>query len=129
MKINPLSQTIVPTLKSGLDAYAVRHKAIAENIANVDTEGFRPLKVNFEENLQSVMQKSGVTGLRTKPGHMELGKKMIEIQETPANESAPVDIEEEMAELAANQIRFEFATRILNKQYEGLRSSITGRIR
>jgi len=128
MKFNPLSQTIVPVLKKGLDAYAVRHKAIAENIANVDTEGFRPLKVNFEENLQHAMQKQGVTGLRTKPGHMEIGKQLVEIEETPTN-AAPVDIEQEMADLAANQIRFEFATRILTRQYEALRSSITGRIR
>ena len=129
MKLNPFSQTIVPELKQGLDAYAVRHKAIAENIANVDTVGYRPLTVNFEENLQNAMQTPGVTGLRTKAGHIGIGKQLIEIQETPANEAAPVDIEQEMADLAANQIRFEFTAKTLSRQYEMLRASITGRSR
>lgn len=129
MKINPLSQTMVPVLKKSLDAYAMRHKAVAENIANVDTEGYRPRRVNFEENLQNAIQQQGVTGLRTKPGHLKIGKQLVAVEETPSNEAAPVDIEQEMADLAANQIRFEFVSRVLNRQYEALRSSITGRIR
>jgi flagellar basal-body rod protein FlgB len=34
-----------------LDAYTMRHQAIAANIANVHSENFRPLRVNFEEQL------------------------------------------------------------------------------
>ncbi len=34
-----------------LDAASIRHSAIASNIANVNTEGFRPLQVRFDEQV------------------------------------------------------------------------------
>ena len=37
-----------------LDASMLRHQTIASNIANVDTPGYIPLRVNFEEQLAAV---------------------------------------------------------------------------
>jgi flagellar basal-body rod protein FlgB len=34
-----------------LDAAALRHEAIASNIANINSAGYQPLRVNFEEQL------------------------------------------------------------------------------
>lgn len=34
-----------------LDAYALRHQAIAQNVANADSQNYQPLAVNFEEQL------------------------------------------------------------------------------
>jgi len=35
-----------------LHAFEMRHRVIAHNIANVDSEGFQPLRLNFEEQLE-----------------------------------------------------------------------------
>jgi len=49
MTFNPLSKmATVPLLKKSLSAYSERNNAIAENIANVETKGYRPYKVEFE---------------------------------------------------------------------------------
>ena len=39
-------------LKTALDAYALRQKAIASNVANIDTPGYKRLEVPFESQLQ-----------------------------------------------------------------------------
>lgn len=38
-----------------LDGLAVRHDAIASNIANINTPGYRPVKVSFEEQLANLI--------------------------------------------------------------------------
>ena len=40
-----------------------------------------------------------------------------------------VDLTEEMTHLAENQIRHEFVTRLLNRYYSGISTSITGNIK
>ncbi|RMF62348.1 MAG: flagellar basal body rod protein FlgB [Calditrichaeota bacterium] len=129
MKFNPLAKTGIPLLKKSLDAYAARHKAIAENIANVDTKGYRPLKVNFEESLKRLLEKKRVKGLRSDPRHMQIGEPVLEIKETVSTSGERVNLEEEMAALAQNQLLFQFAAKQLHGSYETLRSAIVGRIR
>jgi flagellar basal-body rod protein FlgB len=38
-------------MRLALQAYELRHRVIANNIANVDSEGFRPATLNFEQQL------------------------------------------------------------------------------
>ena len=65
MKFNPLDKTIVPLLRKSLEAYSTRHTAIAENISNVDTKGYRPLKVHFESELQRALEKNRPVAKKT----------------------------------------------------------------
>ncbi|KAF0813399.1 Flagellar basal body rod protein FlgB [Andreprevotia sp. IGB-42] len=41
-------------VSKALDAASLRHQAIATNIANVNTEGFQPFHVSFEDQLGAV---------------------------------------------------------------------------
>jgi len=130
MKFNPLSKmAIVPLLKKSLGAYSVRNSAIAENIANVATKGYRPYKVDFENQLKRAMQRSAPVGVKSDPRHMTIGGDVLDIQPKISTQNEIVNIEQEMAELAKNQIRFEFATRKLSGAYETIRSAIRGRSR
>jgi flagellar basal body rod protein FlgB len=49
----------------------------------------------------------------------------IPIKESDGTE---VNLAIEMAELAENQIKYEFTTRMLNRLYRGISTSITGRV-
>jgi flagellar basal-body rod protein FlgB len=42
-----------------LDAATLRHQAIASNIANVNTPGYSPLRVNFEEQFAALSKQQG----------------------------------------------------------------------
>ena len=49
----------VNVLDKAADASWIRNEAIANNIANVDTPGYKRQDVNFEEQLRKAMSKCG----------------------------------------------------------------------
>lgn len=122
-----LRKTGIPLLKNSLNAYAKRHEAIAQNIAHIDNPSYKPMKVRFEENLQKELMNKKTGVAKSHPRHMSIERNTIEVTETLSTQNERVNIEDEMAELAKNQIRFEFATRVLSRKYRMLRSAILGR--
>jgi hypothetical protein len=45
--INLFGKTEIPNLEKALDAYSLRHKAIASNIANATTPGYKKVEVKI----------------------------------------------------------------------------------
>lgn len=127
--IKALNNTLVPFLRQSLNAYALRQQTIAGNIANVDTPDYSPLKVKFEENLQRAMGDKNLVGRQTDERHIALGKKTISVDKAydELTQEQGLNLEDEMAELAKNQIKFEFAAQRLAGAYRSLRTSIFGR--
>ena len=137
MKISDFifNRTKIPALHKSLDAYAMRQKSISDNIANVDTPGYKRSEVTFEDDLKAALDKKGLFGYRTHPKHMRVGRPRIDevkpIPTIPKDDSLAsgknnVDIDREMAELAKNQIRFSFAARFMEGTFDKLRSAIRG---
>ncbi len=125
----------MPVLHKSLDAYSMRQKSISDNIANVDTPGYRRSEVGFEEDLKAALNKRGLFGYRTDPKHLSVGKPRIDdvkhIPFIPKDESLAsgknnVDIDREMSELAKNQIRFTYAARFMERSFNKLKSAIRG---
>ena len=137
MKISTFifNKTKIPELYKSLSAYAMRQKSISDNIANVDTPGYKRSEVAFEEDLKAALDKKGVFGYRTHPKHFRLGRPRIDevkpLPFIPKDESLAsgknnVDIDREMAELAKNQIRFTYAARLIEGSFNKLKSAIRG---
>ena len=130
--------TQIPILQKALDGYSRRNRAIASNISNINTPGYKAQSVRFEEELADAMQGSRVGGTLTNPRHMPLveedsvGRTAPESSEGTADELASgvnnVDIDHEMAELAKNQIRFKFAAKLLGQTFKGIQQSIRGTV-
>jgi flagellar basal-body rod protein FlgB len=134
--------TKIPLLSKALDAYALRQKVTAANIANVTTPGYKSQRVSFEEQLGQAQQGLQLKGTHTNPNHLPLGDTggldhaEPEIHRTADdpppgyNEMASgfndVDIDHEMAELVKNQIRFKFSSRMLGDTFKGLQKAIRG---
>ena len=133
--------TKIPLLNRALDAYALRHKTIAANVANIATPGYTAKAVSFEDELAGAMQGGSIPGTLTNEHHIPVGGGSIEqaqgqiVEETAPDGSAGdplasgvnnVDIDHEMAELAKNQIRFRFSTRIITATFKQLQESIRG---
>ena len=130
-------QTRIPLLSKALDAYALRHKAIASNIANVGTPGYRARTVEFEQELAGAMSRTTPAGTTTNPRHIPIGGRSLndlalEVRERPGQggEASPgisnVDIDQEMAELAQNQIRYRFSARLITDAFRNIQKSIRG---
>lgn len=122
----------LPLLKRALSAYALRHRAVADNIANVATEGYRAQKVEFESVLQE-QEAAPVPAMRTHPAHMPSGggrseePRITDLGEFFDNGINDVNVEREEMALAQNQLMYRMATRLLTQKYQGLRAAITGR--
>jgi flagellar basal-body rod protein FlgB len=52
-----MPDAVSSVLASALDGLATRQNVIADNIANVDTPGFRATSVDFETSLRAAMQR------------------------------------------------------------------------
>lgn len=97
-------------LGQAMDAYSLRQKVSASNIANVDTPGYTRHEVKFEEMLKEAGDSSAKASTTA----------MVEITDTP------VDLETEMIEMADTQMRVQLVARSLRHHFDMLRRGITG---
>jgi len=121
-------------LEKSLDASWVRNEAISQNIANVDTPGYKRKTVSFEEYLNEAMDDSGFRGRRTDRRHIPIGGGNIDdigIRITEDNKALSyrldgnnVDIDNEMASMAKNTIQYNTLIQRINGQFRKLRSAI-----
>jgi len=120
-------------LEKSLGAAVLRYEVIANNLANVDTPGFKKSFVLFEEELQSAIKDQGAFRLRkTHPNH--IGGPVIEDVKPEVKkdtgtsqrlEGNNVDIEEEMTKLVMNSINYYFTAQQINKKLAMLRYVIS----
>lgn len=127
------------SLRKGLDAFALRQKTLAANVANSETPGYKVRRVQFEDQLRAALNKSSSGLIRTRADHFpvhgglrameEVGAKIVQSDEDKSvNGINNVDIEREMATMATNQIHFSAASKILSTRYRMLKGAILGRM-
>ena len=108
-----------------LDATWLRNDAIAQNIANVDTPGYKRKTVKFEEYLSGALDNnSSNANLTDKVNNIP-----IEVTEDNTSLSTRldgnnVDIESEMASMAKNTIQYNTLVQRINAQFKNLQSAI-----
>lgn len=127
----------IAQLEQGLDAAVLRHKVIANNVANVDTPYFKRSDVRFEELLQQQLRpQSSIRGYRTDPRHFHIGHNRTsavspEIVESSGvamnNNMNNVDIDYEMALHAFNQLRYNVMIQETNNEFRRTRIALDGR--
>ncbi|MBZ5735176.1 flagellar basal body rod protein FlgB [Nocardioides sp. TRM66260-LWL] len=59
------SDAVSSVLGYALDGIAQRQRVIADNIANIDTPGFRATAVDFESSLQAAISGAGPDGVQS----------------------------------------------------------------
>ena len=105
------------------------HRIIANNIANADTPGYNPVKLDFEATLRNAVQGRGRISLRkTRPRHLEslrfrpVSDRLVFASKNDFNK---VDIEEEVANLSENTGRYNVYASIIANQFEQMKTMIT----
>ena len=118
----------VESLSRALDYHLERHNVIASNVANVDTPGFRPL--DLVRPTESGFGEQTALALRaTRHGHIgsfgeQESSQLVPVEDQFALAGADgnaVSLEREMAKLAANDLRYETATKVVSRQLAMLR--------
>ena len=127
------NKTRVPVLNAVLDVTQLRQRVIANNIANVSTQGYRKKSVRFHEYLDSLVRKPPVEGNVADARHIPIPRPIANPEvyepESSVNDTGlnNVDVDMEMAELAENHLFFNAGQKLIAGQFDGLRTSITGR--
>ena len=111
-------------LEKALDVSLLRHKVIANNIANVSTPGFKRLEVVFEEKLKALLNKKPISFSQLK----KIEPEIIEDQSSAWREDFNnVNIDREMVELSKNTLQYNLYIQLLNGKLDRIRKSIAGR--
>jgi len=119
-------------LETSLNASSLRHNVIANNIANIDTPGYKRMEVDFERQLQKALSSNNIKLMATNPLHMnnlqvETIKPEVKLDDKTSlfNNNNNVDIDYEMSQLAQNALWYQSLTDILNYHFSQLRQVIT----
>jgi len=119
--MNLFNDTLSTVLVRQMDACTLRQQVIANNIANVNTPGFKKSEVNFQQQLQQALGESDFAMRTTSARHIAPGQsglqnlepEVVQVGDTAMKSSKNnVDIDEEMVDLAANTLLYRLATRV-----------------
>lgn len=116
-------------LQIALDGLLARQRAIAHNVANANTPGYKCVTVSFEDELKKALGRTGGLPLmRTHPDHLPRPVDLSEVRARAVKENTftmrqdgnNVDLDREMISLAANTIRYQAAAELLRRKLGGL---------
>jgi flagellar basal-body rod protein FlgB len=102
-----------------MDAATLRHRVIAQNIANVNTPGYRRLEVTFEEDL--------ARALATPAGGIPVKPRVVVADGPERVDGNTVDIDQEMGDLTKNALLYQAAAQIVTSRMATLRAAVSGR--
>lgn len=119
-----------------LNQRLTRHKVVSANIANAETPGFRAIGYDFEEQLQAVAGGGDPFPMKASSpkhylnGHTEadgtiLPDVYVRPTESVGQDGNTVDVDQEMGELAQNQILYRATVELINKKIANLRYAIS----
>lgn len=129
------SETITNLAKS-LNLRSIQHRALASNIANMDTPNYKAVELDVAEKMQK--NKDSVPGLRlarTHGGHIQLRshrtdrielKKMASPAYSLRGDGNTVDIDRTMGRLAENTLMYRATAQLISKKFKGLKNVIKG---
>ena len=119
-------------LQNGLDVTWKRNEVISNNIANADTPNFKASKVEFDSILKSQMSNSSEFSMRTSNSkHMNIASDSMEPLVTQDNSTSMrldgnnVDIENEMTELAKNNLLYNALVQKTSKEISRIKYAIS----
>lgn len=111
--LNSVENTTVDLVKLALDAASLRQQALANNIANLNTPGYSPLRVDFESQLAGA-RAHYFAGNRVSDADLAAVKPSVEADE--AGEGSPVSLDLEIAKVSQNVVHYQALLRGLNKR-------------
>jgi flagellar basal-body rod protein FlgB len=119
-------------LEQGLNGSATRQKVISNNIANVETPGFKRSDVPFQDILRSSVEHSRTLSMSsTNNKHLPVMKSstsstpiIMDNTSTFRADGNNVDIDREMAEMAKNNVLYTTYIRMLTSRLSTLKNAI-----
>ena len=118
------SDLVTRALAKSLDAAGLRHRVIADNLANVETPGFMRSEVGFEDQLARALDSNG-----EESASAEIERLQPQIRADSSSPARPdgnnVSVDKEIAGMAKNTLQYEALVQLMNLRTSMLRTAIT----
>jgi flagellar basal-body rod protein FlgB len=113
------TDNIIALIEAGIKAEGLRQKAIANNVANLETPGYRRIDVKFEEVLAKSLDSSDPIDLS------KLEPEVYQPKKTPVKSNGnDVTLENEVGAMIKNSLRHQTFIRLLSKRYKQIELAI-----
>jgi flagellar basal-body rod protein FlgB len=110
---------IMDLLEAGVKAEGVRQKAIANNIANLNTPGYRRYDIKFEEVLAKMIKADGpIDKDKLEPEFIQPKTTRLDVV------GNDVDMDTEVGEMVKNTSMHSAYTLLIKKKYEQMKAAI-----
>jgi flagellar basal-body rod protein FlgB len=124
MSINSIvDDNAMVAAKLALEGLSAKGQAISQNIANVDTPGYKASTVNFQDAVKQAMNHSNRLALKkTEPGHLDAPSSISALKSVAragGSERADennVDINVEMSDLSVTGLQYETMSTLVSKK-------------
>lgn len=132
---------IIDTLQLSLQASNLRHQVLSNNIANVNVPKYQGVDVVFEDELRRALEvrvdEDGLRGLTTHERHLPIpsssvsqgpitvGPRLVPLSDRMRQDGNNIDVEDQMAKMAANQLWYQALVRSVSDEFGRLRSAIS----
>lgn len=119
----------INVLDKAADASWIRNEIISNNIANVDTPGYKRQDISFEDTLRRQLRSTRYTSLDKDISEISLNRLEADIYtDSPGYsyriDKNNVDIDTENVELASNQIKYNGLVDSISQEFSRLKTVI-----
>ncbi|OLD71099.1 MAG: flagellar basal-body rod protein FlgB [Acidobacteria bacterium 13_1_40CM_2_56_11] len=121
--INPSNAPFFPAVEELLSWTSKRQQALAGNVANMDTPGYRAQDYSFEQELATI-HLSTTTANHIAPLKDEAHARLYAVNSKVKPNGNNVDLEREMTEITKNGLQYITLVQYLNQKIRTLRAAI-----
>jgi flagellar basal-body rod protein FlgB len=111
----------IDILSDLVGARSQRHEVLASNVTNIDTPGYEPKDVDFQ-NLLGSMQGKGIRMARTNGKHFPASTPGGNLEIVTTGDR--VDMDREMVSIAENHLMHNSAVEMLSRKFRGLQNAL-----
>ena len=117
-----VSDSVSQVLAAALDGVSQRQQVTADNIANIDTPGFRATSVDFETQLKAAISDGTFAG----GNPVEIGMTATPTDTPVGANGNNVDLRKETMAAVQSQFQYQILTRAVSDRYSLIKTAVTG---
>jgi len=123
--VERLFDKTIQMLGTLLDYRSERNKVITSNIANLDTQGYKPSDYVFKDDLKNAMDVRVILKQTDKKHFPNAADEISREDFKMVTSEGKVDLDREMTNLAGNHLMFNLTTELLARKFRGIRNVLT----
>lgn len=125
--MNWMDSVSMSLLNKDLDGLWTRQQAISDNLANIETPGYKSKSVSFEDQLQQQLAEQGRTKSQQIGGIDGVSPvTTVASDETYRADGNGVDVEKENLEMARTGLNYMYSLQMVSDEFSRLRTVIDG---